>query len=149
MKSSLCFLLLVSLFIHYSCSKNSTDTTSNNNPDPAQTVMNGTWTISSFTQRTEDKTSLFKDYVFTFSPGNVWKITHNAAEVTGTWSYIPASVGYYGSGGTSAAFNLNAGAIDPLIRLDRTWNISSISTSTISLVNPEPADKEVLVFTRQ
>lgn len=131
------------------CSKNDSGSTTNNNPDPAQTVMNGTWTITSYSQRMEDKTSLFVSYVFTFSPGNVLKISHNAADVTGTWSYIPASVGYYGSGGTSAALNLNAGSIDPLIRLNRTWNISSISTSTISLVNPEPADKEVLVFTRQ
>jgi hypothetical protein len=150
MKSSFCYLLFAGLFISYGCSKsNTSDTTSNNNPDPTQTVMNGTWTISSYSQRTEDKTSLFNDYVFAFSAGNVWKITHNAAEVAGSWSYIAASVGYYGSGGTNAALILNAGASDPLVRLDRTWNINSISTATISLVNPEPADNEVLVLTRQ
>jgi hypothetical protein len=150
MKSSLCYLLFAGLFISYGCSKsNTSDTTSNNNPDPAQTVMNGTWTISSYTQRTEDKTSLFKDYTFTFSAAGVLKIAHNAADVNGTWSYIAASVGYYGSGGTNAALILNAGASDPLVRLDRTWNINSISTATISLVNPEPADNEVLVLTRQ
>ncbi|HJW16070.1 MAG TPA: hypothetical protein VJ499_03070 [Flavisolibacter sp.] len=149
MKSSFYMLVAIWVTILSGCSKSgSGDTTSNNNPDPAQTVI-GSWTISSYSQRTEDKTSLFKDYIFTFSAGGVLKITHNAADQSGTWSYIPASVGYYGSGGTSAAFNLNAGAIDPLVRLNRTWNISSISTSTISLVNPEPADNEVLVFTRQ
>jgi hypothetical protein len=149
MKSSFYMLVAAWFTILSGCSKSgSSDTTSNNNPDPAQTVI-GSWTISSYSQRTEDKTSLFKDYTFTFSAGGVLKIAHNAADVNGTWSYIPASVGYYGSGGTSAALNINAGSIDPLIRLNRTWNISSISTSTISLVNPEPADKEVLVFTRQ
>jgi hypothetical protein len=150
MKSSFYLLLVVLFSVSGGCSKNgSGDTTSNNNPDLNQTVMNGTWTISSYSQRTEDKTSLFKDYIFTFSAGGILKITHNAADVNGTWSYIPASVGYYGSGGTSAAFNLNAGTADPLIRLNGTWNINSVSTSNISLVNPEPADNELLVFTKQ
>ena len=149
MKNSFYLLVVVLFSISAGCSKTgSTDTTSNNNPDPTQLVI-GNWTISSFSQRTEDKTSLFKDYTFTFSAGGVLKIAHNAADVNGTWSYIAASVGYYGSGGTNAALILNAGASDPLVRLNLTWNINSISTATISLVNPEPADNEVLVFTRQ
>ena len=149
MKSSFCCLLTMGWLVLAGCSKNDSGSTTNNNPDPAQTVMNGTWTITSYSQRMEDKTSLFVSYVFTFSPGNVLKISHNAADVTGTWSYIPASVGYYGSGGTNAAFTLNAGSSEPLVRLNGTWNINSISTSNISLVNPEPLDNEILVFTKQ
>jgi hypothetical protein len=150
MKSSFYSLLVILLAVSTGCSKSgSSDTTSNNNPDVNQTVMNGTWTISSYSQRTEDKTSLFKDYVFTFSAGSILKITNKAAVLNGTWSYIPASVGYYGSGGTNAAFNLNAGPDDPLIRLNGTWNINSISSSNISLINPEPVDNELLVFTKQ
>jgi len=149
MKSSFCCLLTMGWLMLAGCSKNDSGSTTNNNPDPAQTVMNGTWAITSYSQRTEDKTSLFMDYVFTFSTGNVLKISHNAADVTGTWSYIPASVGYYGSGGTNAAFTINGGSSEPLVRLNDTWNINSVSTSSISLVNAEPLDNEVLVFTRQ
>jgi len=149
MKSTIFFLLAICVYAS-GCSKNgSSDTTTNNNPDPSQTVMNGTWFITSYSQRNEDKTPLFRDYIFTFSTGSLLKITNNAAVINGTWSYIPAYVGYYGSGGTNAIFNLNAGSDDPLIRLNGTWNINSINTSNISLINPEPADNEVLIFTKQ
>ena len=141
--------LLPCLLLFASCSKKSSDPPPSNNP--TTTLTSGNWIISSYTQRTENKTSQFNGYVFTFSAGGSVTATNNAATTSGTWSYIPSSVGYYGGTPTKSSLALNLGTATPLNRLTRTWNIDSVNSSatTLVLLNPEPLEGEQLKFSKQ
>jgi len=143
-------LLYLFLICLASCSKNNSNSTTSNNSNPVN-VSAGTWTISSYTQRTENKTSMFSGYVFTFGSGGSLTANNNGAATTGSWSYTAATSGggYYVGTPTDATYTFNIGTADPLNRLNRTWNVSSASASSIALVNPEPADDEHIVFSKQ
>ncbi len=137
-----------------SCSKKSNDvntssTTTTSNPNTILT--SGNFSISSFTQRTEDKTALFTGIVFTFANGGVVTADNKGTITTGKWSYKSASVSYYGSTPSSASVTINMGTDEPFSRLNKTWNIESGNTdaSHLSLVNPEPQDNEHVKFTKQ
>jgi hypothetical protein len=148
-KSLWCLPALLLIFGITGCSKNGSDaSTSNNNP---VNVSAGTWTINSYTQRGENKTSLFTGYVFSFGSNNVLTATNNGAATTGSWSYTAATSGggYYGGTPTDATYTFNLGANAPLNRLNRTWNVSSASATNIALTNPEPADDEHVSFVKQ
>lgn len=117
----------------------------------ALSLTSGTWTISQFSQRTEDKASKLAGYVFTFTKtsdqsGTV-KATRNGSTVTGSWSHRPA-VTYYGATSTEAIV-LNFGTATDFSRLSKTWNVGSTSTTKVSLDNPEILEDEHVVFSRQ
>jgi hypothetical protein len=103
------------------------------------------------TERTEDKTSQFAGITFTFggagSEGGTVVATKNGTTVNGTWSHSPA-ITYYGS--TSAeAIALALSSASPFDRLTKTWNVVSTTSTTLTLVSPEVAQDEHLVFSRQ
>jgi hypothetical protein len=146
-------LLLLFIFVT-GCTKNSSDITppaATSLTDPSPSLIAGTWTISAYRQRTEDKTSAFNGYSFIFKSGGVLEATLNGASTSGTWVYTPAAVTYYGSGSSDASVTLNLGASSPLNRLNRVWNIDSVHTSAskLALVNPEPLDDEHIDFSKQ
>jgi hypothetical protein len=146
--------LLLLFILVTGCSKNSSDITpplATPQTDPTPSLVAGTWTISSYRQRTEDKTSLFTGYSFVFKSGGVLEATLNGTSTSGTWVYKPAAVTYYGSGSSNASVTLNLGAASPLSRLNRLWNIDSVNTtsSKLALVNPEPLDDEHIDFSKQ
>src|SRR4051794_31481475 len=87
--------LLLLFILATSCSKNSSEVTppaATPQTDPSPSLVAGTWTISAYRQRTEDKTSLFTGYNFVFKSGGVLEATLNGASTTGTWVYTPAAV---------------------------------------------------------
>jgi hypothetical protein len=141
-------LILCTSLLTLSCKKN-TDATNQNTASNFNAV--GTWTIAAYSQRTEDKTSMFNGYVFTFQNGGTAQAEKGGTITTGTWTYTPSAVGYYGGPPSKASFTLNFGASTSLSRLSRTWNIDDTKTSasSLSLVNPEPAEQEVITFSKQ
>jgi len=136
-----------------SCSKSNVSSNQPSNPpasNPSTDMVSGTWTITSLIQRSEDKTSAFKGFIFTFlSTGNV-KADKNGAVTEGTWAYYPAAVGYYGSTPSKASFTINLGAASPFETLTKTWNIDSTKTnsSTLSLISPEVAENMRVTFSK-
>jgi hypothetical protein len=121
------------------------DATANTSPK----IASGNWVISSYTQKTEDKTSMFAGVVFAFADAGKLIATQNGSATSGTWSYSPSSVGYYGSAPTKASITMNVGATKPWKNLTRTWNVVSNDNTTISLINPEPLDDEHIIFSKQ
>jgi hypothetical protein len=117
----------------------------------AQSITAGTWVISTYTQRTEDKTSDFSGYLFTFTKtaGDAGTVTatRNGSTVTGTWSH-QAAVTYYGSTSTEAMV-LNFGAATLWTKVSKIWNVSAASAGSLALVSPEVVEDERLVFTRR
>src|SRR4051794_30052835 len=68
--------------------------------NPTSNLVAGNWVISSYSQRTEDKTAQFAGFIFIFSQGGQVTATQNGEVTTGTWSFSPSSVGYYGGAPT-------------------------------------------------
>mgnify|MGYP003298794302 CR=1 FL=1 len=142
------------LFALTACNKNSSDNTpvsnsNNNNGNNSTAFMSGNFTITSYTQRTENKTAQFAGAVFTFSTNNTVTAAMNGTTTSGTWSHIPYSVGYYGGEPTKESISISLGTASPLDRLSKTWNVSSSSATQVVLVTPEPADDEHITFTKQ
>ncbi len=142
-----CLSLLVVLSIA-SCSKTGTNSNAATSTDTLSGfVTNGTWTISSMTQKTEDNTAQFAGYVFTFSANGTLTASKNGKQTNGSWRYTPA-VTYYGSS-SKEAFNLSMGTDNPFRRLTKTWNLKSKSVNLIELENPEILEDEHLQFKKQ
>ena len=144
-------MIAASLMMIMSCSKSY----NNNNSNPSTTadfqtsLVKGSWTIGSYTQKTEDKTSQFAGAVFTFAKDGTVSVTQNGTTTSGTWSYAASVPGYYGGPATAASMVLAVGTQAPLNRLSKTWNIESSSSSSISLVNPEVSEDERARFSHQ
>lgn len=126
-----------------SAPNNTTDSTLN-----TAAIASGTWFISSYTQRTETKTSDYAGMVFTFSADGKIAVT-GTATANGTWTYSPPSAGYYGGPASLATFTINIPG-SPFNRLSRRgWNVGSQSSTSILLNYPEPADDEHVTFTKR
>jgi len=112
-------------------------------------IVSGTWIISSYTQRTEDKTSQFAGVVFTFSDNGILTADKNGDITDGTWIYTPSAVGYYGGPPSKASMTLDLGPTSPFNRLTKTWNVASNTATLIKMDNPEPIDDEHVQFMKQ
>jgi hypothetical protein len=146
-------LLLISLassaMLFTSCTKD--DSTPNNTTDTTlntAAIVSGTWVISSYTQRTETKTSDYAGMVFSFSADGKVAVT-GTATANGTWTYAPPSAGYYGGPASLATFAINipGSQFNRLSR--RAWNVGSQSSTSILLNYPEPGDDEHVTFTKR
>jgi hypothetical protein len=111
------------------------------------TLTTGIWEVSSFTQKTEDKTSKFSGYTFSFLSNGKVVILKDGKESSGTWQYTPA-VTYYGSS-SKEAIDLNVGIDKPLSQLTRKWNFISNTSTSIKIDNPEILEEEHLQFTKK
>ena len=113
-------------------------------------ITSGTWIISSFTQRTEDKTSQFAGVVFTFSSdGTLIATDKNGNKINGSWAFSPSTVGYYGGPPSKASITLNVGMSSPFDRLTKVWNVASNTATQLKIDNPEPVEDEHVQFTKQ
>ena len=114
-------------------------------------ITNGTWAVSSLMQGTEDKASQLSGFSFTFtatgSENGTVVATKGGTSVSGTWTHAPA-VTYYGSSSTESIV-LSLGTGSPFALLTKTWNVVSITTTTLTLVSPEVLEGMHLVFSRQ
>jgi len=135
-------MLLLILLIGCKKSYNTPGTNNNNVPS----VTNGTWTITSYTQRTENKTGDFSGINFTFSSdGKV--VASGAYSASGSWSSTPASTDYYGNS-TVASFTINLGSSSPFNKLSKSWNIGEQATTVLRLDNKETTEDEHITFSK-
>ncbi|QDK81811.1 hypothetical protein EXU85_25645 [Spirosoma sp. KCTC 42546] len=142
-------LLLVGLVTTtFSCKKSddvAPATTTATTIDVKSVMPTGNWSVSLFQQRTEDKSSNFKDITFVFSADGSVTATQGNKSTKGSWIYSPA-VTYYGGNGLSS-LTLNLGTSKPFDLLNRTWNVNTESTtSSLKLDNKEPLEDEHLIF---
>lgn len=136
--------LAMFLFL-YSCTKDSA-TPSGSTDNTASVVSAGNWSITSYTQRTEDKTNSFAGVTFTFS--NDGKLTATGSNsATGTWVVTPASTGYYGS--STPTITISLGGSSPFNRLSKTWKIAEQTGTTLRLDHPEVAEDEHITFSKK
>ena len=155
MKNLLKGLLLMPsvLFLIESCSKSNSQPSTPPAPgsSSSQIDLSGNWQISSFVQRTEDKSSMFKNDVFTFDPSGSVTATGNGTTTTGTWAFANKPVSYYGATPSKSSFTMNFAATNPFVNLTKTWDVDSVHTnsSTLALISPEVAEQMHVTFTKQ
>lgn len=124
------------------CKKYNNPANTNNITDPvASVVSSGTWTVSSYMQRTENKTSDFNGINFVFSSDGKLNAT-GSNTASGSWSSSPATAGYFGGPPSAATFTINLGANTPFNRLSKAWNVAEQSSTLLKLDNPEPVEDE-------
>src|SRR4051812_34165291 len=142
---------LLSSLIFIGCKKSSEvpSTTTNTTDSPSANGVIGNWIVSSFTQKTEDKTSQVKGFTFTFSEGGKLTATQGADVESGTWTFSPSTIGYYGGTPTKASMSINFATAKSVKSLNRSWNIVSNDASKLSLISPEPAEDEHLIFSKK
>ena len=149
MKLSILLLLAVCSAAALSCKKSDEAT-----PAPTATTIDikalmpvGSWSIGTFQQGAEDKSSGFKNVSFVFSADGTVTATQNSKITKGTWVYSPA-VTYYGGNGL-ASLTINLGQSRPFDSLNVTWNVNSASTSSsLQLDHKEPAEDEHISFVK-
>jgi hypothetical protein len=138
-------IVLAMFMFLYSCTKDST-TPASSTDNTAPVVSAGTWAVTSYNQRTEDKTSTFAGITFTFSTdGNLTATGANSA--TGTWAISPASTGYYGS--STPTITINLGTSSPFNKLTRTWKIAEQTGTALRLDHPEATEDEHITFSKK
>lgn len=140
----LSFLTIVLLSI--ACKSNAVDPINNTTTDLTSSLTQGSWLVSSYIQKTEDKTAKLSGYIFIFSSGGKVVASKNGQEVTGTWQYTPA-VTYYGSA-SKEAIDLNFGTDKTLGQLTKKWNFISSTSSIVKVDSPELAEDEHLQFSK-
>jgi RNA binding exosome subunit len=139
-------LILILLTLSIGCKKYSASTSNNNSNSIAGVISEGTWTISSYTQRTEDKSAMFTGINFIFSSDG--KLSASGTKIAnGTWVYSPASTGYYGN--TLATFSINLGTTSPFDKLSKAWNIGEQNNTVLRLDNPETTEDEHVTFLKK
>ena len=157
MKKRISFLLGVAAIMTAmltSCSKNDSAPANGNTGSTVDTtlktqIVSGTWIITSYTQRTEDKTSQFAGVIFTFSSNGTLIANKNGNVTNGTWAYTPSSVGYYGGPPSKSSVTLSLGASSPFDRLTKIWNVASNTDGLLKLDSPEPTEDEHVQFAKQ
>jgi hypothetical protein len=141
-------LASVALVVMSSCKKETTAPTATTDSTTVA-VTNGTWRISSFTQKLEDNTSKYSDMVFTFKADKTVTVTIKGTNSSsGSWSYAPPAAGYYGGPPSIASFTLSMGTSRPLDRLNKTWKVIEKTDTSLKLDNVEPLEEEHVVFTK-
>jgi hypothetical protein len=143
-------LFISAVLFLVSCSKPAGDPTTPPDTTTANltaALTTGKWAVSSFIEKTEDKTSKFSDIVFAFSAdGTVTATSKNGSSTKGSWHYTPA-VTYYGST-SKAAIALNIGAGNPLDLLTKTWNFISSTSTTLNVDSPELLEDKHVQFSK-
>lgn len=87
-----------------------------------QMMVDGTWTVTKFTEGSADVTSSFNGWVFKFNDNNTVNCTLGTTVQTGNWSSSVSTQTI------SAQFPSSVG--DPLQKLNGTWAIAN-STTTV------------------
>jgi hypothetical protein len=124
--------------ILFACTKPQNNTNVNNNTNT--NVIAGTWKVSLFTERTENKTNDFAGYTFTFSTGGKLVVSKSGVTKEGTWSV------------SNNRFTIDLGAKSaankPLGELTDDWIIVIKNDTKISLKDDNVTSNEILEFSK-
>jgi hypothetical protein len=143
MKKILSLFTIVAV-ITSSCTKQAKTPQTNNGANSiTSSVVKGNFTITKFTDTnlSDDRTTDFSGYSFTFNDNGSITVDHNGVISTGSYSEKPAHEG--------EAAKLTLSFNDPsLVKLSKKWAINIMSDAAIHL-NDDDNAAEVLEFSAQ
>jgi hypothetical protein len=134
--------MMLSILTITSCtrSNSTTGTTTVSNP---QSVVGG-WRITQIIDDSNgDMTPQFTGYVFNFSANGTANVVKGSSTTNGTWLIRTSD-----DNGGSQKMEIELGNADPIRRVSKKWQVVTITSTTISLKDDNPASVEKLVFTK-
>jgi hypothetical protein len=140
MKRILSVVAIASVLFAACTKENSVPQNNNNN----STVITGDFVITKFTDRgsSEDKTSDFSGYVFTFTADGKITALKNGISTQGSYTEKPSHEGE----GAKLSISFSDA---PLNELDKNWQIDLITDAAIHLSDDDASSGEVLEFTAE
>lgn len=133
----LCVILSFSAIVLAGCTKKDSDVDS-----VAQAVTNGTWRVTHFSERTNNETSDFAGYTFTFQNNGKVLASKNGVIKEGNWSESSSSQRLVIDLGVKNDGN------KPLGELSDDWVIISKTDTKINLADDNASSNELLEFTK-
>lgn len=135
-----------------SCSDDDSSPTTNSNPGQVvATATEGTWRVSSFIDDTDDETTNFNGYNFTFAANGVVTATNAVNTYSGTWSVSDSdSSDDDDSSSDDVDFNINFTTPAAFADLSDDWDIQETTATTIKLIDISGGNggTDYLVFTK-
>lgn len=128
------FLILFSVILvgFAACTKSSTSGSGVHTiANIINTVNTGTWKITYFMDKTEDKTGNFTGYNFTFGGSNVLTATNGTNNYTGTWSVTDSNSS--DDSIDDLDFNISFSSPDNFTDLTDDWEVLEHTSSKIRL----------------
>lgn len=133
--SAFVFLILLNLFA--SCSDDDDNAVVSASVDPTpviNTVNNGTWRITFYSDSGVDETTNFSGYNFTFGASSVLTATNGTNSYVGTWS-VTSDNSLDDSPSNDLDFNIAFSAPANFLELTDDWNIISYTATNIQLIH--------------
>jgi hypothetical protein len=128
-----------------SCSSDddSGDVVTNEFENIKTTLPQGQWKISKLIDGTSDYTAEFESFAFTFSEDGTVIAQNDILSEPGTWAYDNTS-------SSSEELVLQFSEMDPFDELNDDWDIVSVSSAKIELmdISGGDGDTELLTFTK-
>ncbi|MCX6307200.1 MAG: hypothetical protein NT040_19720 [Bacteroidetes bacterium] len=131
----LCTLIIISLFALSACKKDANPAAPSG---VVQVVTTGTWRVTYFIEASEDKTSDFTSYTFSFNSNGILTASLSGTNTTGSWGWDD----------NSSKLHISIGNSNPLSGLTGDWLIIEKTETLIMLKNDNAAKNELLTFTR-
>ena len=137
MKKMIVFFGLSALVLAGCTKKDSSDVSS-----VADAVTSGTWRVTHFSERTNNETSDFAGYTFTFLNNGKVQASKNGVVKEGNWSESTSSQRLVIDLGAKTDAN------KPLGELTDDWVITPKTATKINLTDDNAASNELLEFTK-
>lgn len=140
--SNLLYLALTVVMLAFSsCSHSGSPVTPVTPAGISATTPGADWRITLFSETSENKTSHYAGYTFSFAANGTITATNSSAAISGTWRQ------YQDDGVTKFAISL-ASADKDLQELNDDWVIVSKSDNFLSLKDDNSAKNELLQFSK-
>jgi hypothetical protein len=137
-------MLIALVFTLFSCKKQDALI---DNADVKTNITVGQWKVTSYREKTEDKTDIYNGFSFVFKEDGSVTATSSNETISGSWSASDATSSYYGAPPASATFTINIGGSGKFTKINKSWDVNTSTTNTdLKLDNKEPLQDEHLEF---
>ena len=151
MKKAILLFIITSL--SFACKKESVDpavstSTELTSANLIKNITVGTWTLSSFTELTEDKSKNFAKITFTFTSDGKVSVNDNGKSFNGSWSN--GGTVYYGQpiGLKEREVSFSLGSTTPFDKLSKSWIISDIKSNSLSFNSANPSEGRSFILSK-
>lgn len=149
-KLKLFYSLLALAGLTVACSDDDSSSTNNNAAVIAEvtnTVQQGTWRVTNFTDNGINETATFNGYTFTFGSNGILTAVKDSNTHTGMWS-VTADDSNDDNPSNDIDFNIAFGSPVDFIDLNDDWDITERNANKISLIDISGGNggTDILIF---
>jgi len=128
------------------CSSDDSNSSGGDTSAVVNTVTNGTWRVTLFSEDTDDQTSHFTNYNFTFGSNNILTATNGTNTYTGAWSVTSEDSDDDNPSG-DIDFNILFSSPNDFAELTEDWHILERTSTKIRLQHTSGGDGSIDLLT--